>query len=182
MLPPQKPATLQQGGILVSSLGKRSLPWPLQMHWRQPAFRKAHGRPGVQEQTFTAQARRQGCSIQNDGQKDPPSLQSSSHLRGTQCITVLITSWALGRNTPKEAFLSTPHPQCRAGGPEWTPVIMAPAGAQGEREGSWVPAVCLLPQQDKQGSRAPTLGTKGRGQNPPPVSPKTANMLPQRLS
>lgn len=103
-------------------------------------------------------------------------------LRGTQCITVLITSWALGRNTPKEAFLSTPHPQCRAGGPEWTPVIMAPAGAQGEREGSWVPAVCLLPQQDKQGSRAPTLGTKGRGQNPPPVSPKTANMLPQRLS
>lgn len=48
MLPPQKPARLQQGGILVSSLGKCSLPWPLQTHWRQPAFRKVHGRPGVQ--------------------------------------------------------------------------------------------------------------------------------------
>lgn len=172
MLPPQKPARLQQGGI---SLGKRSLPWPLQIHWRQPAFHRAHGCPGVQEQTFTAQAHRQGCSLQNDGQQDPPSLQSSSHLSEVHTHH----RWASGRIHTKSLPLHHPTPSAGLGVQNGLPVIMAPAGAQ---EGSWVPAVSLLPQQEKQGSRAPTLGTKGRGQNPPPVSLETANMLPQHLS
>lgn len=109
MLPPQKPARLQQGGI---SLGKHSLPWPLQIHWRQPAFHKAHGCPGVQEQTFTAQAHRQGSSLQNNGQQDSPSLQSSSHLSEVHTHH----RWASGRIHTKEAFLSTTPPPVQGRG------------------------------------------------------------------
>lgn len=125
MLPPQKPARLRQGGI---SLGKRSLPWPLQIHWRQPAFHKAHGCPGVQEQTFTAQAHRQGCSLQNDGQQDCPSLQSSSHLSEVHTHH----RWASGRmHTERSPPLHHPTPSAGLGVQNGLPVITAPAGPQG---------------------------------------------------